>query len=189
MPEPRTMSTPPPVTVSHYDSPLGAMTLACDGSSLIGLWFDGQKHDRATAGPEAVEDPQQPVLLSARAWLDTYFSGTEPGQAPPVRVEGSPFRQLVCRVMRSIPFGATMTYGQVAAEVARLSGRERVSARAVGGAVGRNPISLIIPCHRVVGSGGSLTGYAGGTDRKRRLLELEGADVSGLFVPTRGTAL
>lgn len=178
---------------SHYHSPLGPMTMASDGEHLTGLWFDGQKHDRATLDDHSVQDEDLPILQETRRWLDAYFSGSAEGPqpssqlptAPALAVDGSPFRRMVLEILRSIPPGRTMTYAQIAAQVAQRTGRERVSAQAVGGAVGRNPISLIIPCHRVVGSNGSLTGYASGIGNKRRLLEMEGADLSGMVMPGR----
>lgn len=178
---------------SHYHSPLGPMTMASDGEHLTGLWFDGQKHDRATLDDHSVQDEGLPIFQETRRWLDAYFSGSAGGPqpssqlptAPALAVDGSPFRRTVLEILRSIPPGRTMTYAQIAAQVTRRTGRERVSAQAVGGAVGRNPISLIIPCHRVVGSSGSLTGYASGIGNKRRLLEMEGADLSGMVMPGR----
>ncbi|MBO3723837.1 methylated-DNA--[protein]-cysteine S-methyltransferase [Actinomyces bowdenii] len=184
---------------SHYHSPLGPMTMASDGKHLTGLWFDGQKHDRATLDEQAVQEEDLPIFQETRQWLDAYFGGpaggpqpspqqssrpsTAPLTAPALAVDGSPFRRMVLEILRSIPSGQTMTYAQIAAQVAQRTGRERVAAQAVGGAVGRNPISLIIPCHRVVGSSGNLTGYASGVDHKRRLLEMEGADLSSMFMP------
>lgn len=155
-----------------YNSPLGRMTLAGDGDALTGLWFDGQKHYAETLPPEHEEKPL-PVFCLTVKWLDIYFSGKEPDFTPPLRLSTTPFRRTVCEIMLTIPYGSTMTYGEIAVLAAKRMGSERTSARAVGGAVGHNPISIIIPCHRVVGSSGSLTGYAGGLDRKNRLLELE----------------
>lgn len=149
------------------------MTMASDGEALIGLWFDGQKYDRSTLVGDFDMGSELPVFEQAEAWLDVYFGGGVPDFVPPLRVVGSPFRKMVADVMLSIPYGETRTYGRMAAEVARRMGRTSISAQAVGGAVGHNAISLIIPCHRVVGFGGSLTGYAGGLDRKRWLLDLE----------------
>ena len=169
--------------VSHYESPLGAMTMASDSEHLTGLWFDGQKYDRSTISDDAVLRPHLPVFTQTSQWLDAYFGGTDPGFTPPIRVEGSDFKKMVTSIMLSIPFGATSTYARIAAEVARRMGRKQMSAQAVGGAVGRNPIVLIVPCHRVLASDGSLRGYAGGVDRKERLLEMEGVNVSGLLTP------
>lgn len=123
------------------------------------------------------------MIGQARQWLNIYFSGQKPDFLPPLRYGSTPFRQLVCDIMLTIPYGRTITYGEIAAEVARRAGIPRMSAQAVGGAVGHNPISLMIPCHRVVGTNGSLTGYAGGIRRKVQLLTLEHADMNGLYVP------
>lgn len=172
---------------SHYESPLGALTLASDGEALTGLWFDGQKHFAATLGREH-EGAALAVFAQTTSWLDTYFGGAEPDFAPPVAPLGSDFRQAVWKIMRSIPFGQTTTYGQIATRMAAEQGRGRVSAQAVGGAVAHNPILIIFPCHRVVGAQGSLTGYAGGIDKKTWLLEHEGTNMDGLFCPRRSTA-
>ena len=169
--------------LSHYESRLGAMTMAGDGEHLTGLWFDGQKYDRSTIDDDAVLQPRLPVFTQTAQWLDAYFEGADPGFTPPIRVEGSNFKKMVSSTMLSIPFGATSTYARIAAEVARRMGRKQMSAQAVGGAVGRNPITLIVPCHRVLASDGSLRGYAGGVDRKERLLEMEGVNMSGLSTP------
>ena len=130
-----------------------------------------------------------PVFEETRRWLDAYFRGEKPDFTPPLSVETTPFRRAVWELLLTIPYGQTMTYGEIAAEIARRRGLSGMSAQAVGGAVGRNPISLIIPCHRVVGTGGSLTGYAGGIEKKVKLLELEHTDMRGLFVPLQGTAV
>ena len=175
------------VFVQHYDSPLGPITLACDETAIIGLWFDGQKYF-GNILPEQLAEKGHPLLQDAKRWLDIYFSGRAPDFTPPLRYDSTPFRKAVCEIMLTIPYGRTMTYGEIAAEAARRQGLAKMSAQAVGGAVGHNPISLIIPCHRVVGANGSLTGYAGGIARKVRLLELEHADMSGFFVPKKGTA-
>ncbi len=161
--------------LSRYESPLGAMTMASDGERLTGLWFDGQKYDRSTISDDALLHPHLPIFTQTAQWLDAYFEGAAPGFTPPIRVEGSDFKKTVTSIMLSIPFGATSTYARIAAEVARRMGRKQMSAQAVGGAVGRNPIVLIVPCHRVLASDGSLRGYAGGVDRKERLLEMEGS--------------
>ena len=166
--------------LSHYESPLGTMTMASDGEHLTGLWFDGQKYDRSTIDGNAEFKPHLPVFTQTTQWLDTYFEGKEPSFTLPIRIEGSDFKKMVTSIMLSIPFGATSTYARIAAEVARRTGRTHMSAQAVGGAVGRNPIVLIVPCHRVLASDGNLRGYAGGVDRKERLLEMEGVNVSGL---------
>ncbi len=172
-----------------YASPLGAITLASDGTALTGLWFDGQKYFGSTLPQETVRREDIPVFTETKRWLDTYFSGKEPDFTPSLRYDMTPFRKAVCDIMLTIPYGHTMTYGEIAERLAARQGKAHMSAQAVGGAVGRNPISLIVPCHRVVGTNGSLTGYAGGIGRKVRLLKLEGADMTGLFVPKSGTAL
>ena len=123
-----------------------------------------------------------PVFDAAKRWLDVYFGGKAPGFTPPLHILTTPFRRAVCEIMLAIPFGGTMTYGEIARILARKTGR-RMSAQAVGGAVGHNPIALIVPCHRVIGSNGCLTGYGGGLDRKMRLLALEGADIHSFFFP------
>jgi len=163
--------------------------MASDGEYLIGLWFEGQKYMMSTLKNEPQEVRDLEVFSQTRRWLDLYFEGHDPGFLPPLRLSGSDFRQEVCRIMLTIPYGQTMTYGQIAAELARRQGKVTMSAQAIGGAVGHNPISVIVPCHRVVGSNGSLTGYAGGIDLKIRLLDLEHVDRSKLFVPKRGSAL
>ena len=193
---------------THYDSPLGGITLASDGNTLTGLWFDGQKHFAATLTNETYEDSDLTVFEQTRKWLDFFFAGDCPDFTPPLAPQGTPFQQKVWKLLLAIPYGKTTTYGKIAQHVvetrliaslhgatsqdalsrgascrgaslrdASLKGaflpKQHMSAQAVGGAVGRNPISLIIPCHRVVGANGSLTGYAGGLERKKFLLELE----------------
>ena len=151
----------------HYDSPLGGMLLAADEVGLTGLWFGGQKYFADTLPQEHVQW-ETPVLAETRRWLDVYFSGREPDFLPPLHPLGSPFRQAVWEVLLTIPYGETMTYGDIARRLGRME-----AFQAVGGAVGHNPISIIVPCHRVVGSDGGLRGYAGGLDKKARLLRLE----------------
>ncbi|WP_026297892.1 methylated-DNA--[protein]-cysteine S-methyltransferase [Succinimonas amylolytica] len=172
----------------HYDSPLGSITLASSGEALTGLWFDGQKYFEDCLADEH-EEKALPVFEQTDRWLDIYFSGRAPDFTPPLNMKATEFRKAVWEIMLSIPFGQTMTYGEIAARLAKQKGIEKMSAQAVGGAVGHNSISLIIPCHRVVGTNGSLTGYAGGIDKKVKLLEMEGADMNRLFVPGKGTAL
>ena len=173
---------------SDYISPLGGITMASDGQSLTGLWFDGQKYFGGNLPEEHIKR-QLPVFIQAAEWLDVYFSGKAPNFTPPISMEGiSPFRKRVWEIMLGIPFGQVSTYGQIAKRIAVETGK-KVSAQEVGGAVGHNSISLIIPCHRVVGTNGSITGYAGGVDKKFALLKMEGTDISKLFVPKKGTAL
>ena len=174
--------------IQPYASPLGGILLAADEGGLTGLWFDGQKYYADTLPPDAAEE-ETPALTAAKRWLDVYFTGRQPTFMPPLHPSGSPFRQAVWQLLLQIPYGQTTTYGALARQLAAVQGLPSVSAQAVGGAVGHNRISILIPCHRVVGAGGSLTGYAGGMDKKIRLLEWEHTDMSGFFVPKKGTAL
>mgnify|MGYP000934857446 FL=1 len=168
--------------LTHYASPLGPILLAADETGLTGLWFEGQKYFPSFLGVD-YQEKETPVLTETARWLDVYFSGKDPDILPPLHPQGSPFRQAVWNILLTIPRGQTMTYGEIAR---RLGVR---SAQAVGGAVGHNEISIIVPCHRVVGTNGSLTGYAGGIDKKIKLLQLEKADMESLFTPKKGTAL
>lgn len=168
---------------AHYNSPLGGITLGSDGEALIGLWFDGQMYFADALDVEHEERPDLPVFEETRHWLDEYFSGQKPQSMPPIAFRGSDFRQKVWLKLLEIPYGQTVTYGQLAHTLGCKS------AQAIGGAVGHNPLTLIVPCHRVVGTGGSLTGYAGGIDKKIRLLQMEGAQTQDLFTPTKGIAL
>ena len=172
----------------HYDSPLGGILLAADEIGLTGLWFDGQKYFARDRPAERAEQ-NTPALSEAKRWLDIYFTGKKPDFLPPLHPIGSAFRQDVWNILLQIPYGQTTTYGEIARRLAEKQGLSRMSAQAVGGAVGHNEISIIIPCHRVVGTNGSLTGYAGGIDKKMKLLKLEHTDMTGFFVPEKGTAL
>jgi methylated-DNA-[protein]-cysteine S-methyltransferase len=171
-------------------SPLGLITLACDGDNLVGLWLEGQKYHGGAISGIMTEKDDVPVFSIAKNWLDRYFAGEKPAIAElSLAPIGGEFRQEVWHVLREIPYGEVITYGEIAKKIAAKMDRDNMSGQAVGGAVGHNPISIIIPCHRVVGANGSLTGYAGGVAAKRKLLELEGADLSSLFAPQKGTAL
>ena len=170
--------------IQHYDSPLGGILLAADEVGLTGLWFEGQKYFARDLSDVRIEQ-ETPVLTEARRWLDIYFTGKEPDFLPPLHPTGSEFRKAVWEILLQIPYGQTTTYGEIARQLAEKQGLARMSAQAVGGAVGHNPISLIIPCHRVVGASGSLIGYAGGVERKIQLLKLEGTDCIKLFVPKK----
>ena len=174
--------------IQHYDSPLGGILLAADEVGLTGLWFDRQKCFARDLSGERVEQ-ETPALTESRRWLDIYFTGKAPDFTPPLHPIGSAFRRSVWEILLQIPYGQTATYGEIARQLAKKQGLARVSAQAVGGAVGHNEISIIIPCHRVVGTNGSLTGYAGGIHKKEQLLELERADMSRFFLPKKGTAL
>lgn len=167
--------------ISTCVSPIGDITLGSDGESLIGLWFNGQKYDRSEFKGKAPEFADLPVFDEAKEWLNVYFQGKMPSFTPRIKVTGSEFKRLVADILLAIPFGCTTTYGKIAKEAAKRLGKQSMSAQAVGGAVARNPIALIIPCHRVVGAKGGLTGYAGGIERKKFLLNLEHGDSSPLF--------
>ena len=172
----------------RYQSPLGGITLASDGNALTGLWFDGQKYFLGTLCKEH-EEKELPIFEQTVQWLDLYFRGTAPGFTPPLNPKATAFRKAVWDILLTIPYGQMITYGEIADRLAKQRGLAQMSAQAVGGAVGHNPISIIIPCHRVVGANSSLTGYAGGIERKVQLLTLEKTNLSKFYVPTKGTAL
>lgn len=174
--------------ITHYQSPLGNILLAADDIGLTGLWFEGQKYYALYLDKEH-EEKEIPLFADVKRWLDIYFSGKEPDFQLPLHFTGTDFQNEVWEILYSIPYGKTMTYGEIAKQIASNRGLKRMSAQAVGGAVGHNEISIIIPCHRVVGTNGSLTGYAGGIDKKVALLTLENVDMSAFFVPKKGTAL
>ncbi|MGP8312200.1 methylated-DNA--[protein]-cysteine S-methyltransferase [Enterocloster aldenensis] len=173
---------------SHYQSPIGAILLAADDMGLTGLWFEGQKYFALYLDKEH-EEKEIPLFEKAKDWLDIYFSGKEPNFSVPLHFIGTEFQKEVWEILCSIPYGHTLTYGEIAKRLAAKRGIPRMSAQAVGGAVGHNEISIIVPCHRVVGTNGSLTGYAGGIDKKIDLLTLEKADMKQFFIPKKGTAL
>ena len=173
----------------RYASPLGVLTLSSDGDALTGLWFDGQKYFMEPydasgkiirLSPKNCQEAPLPVFERAETWLNRYFGGGVPDFTPPLRLYGSAFQKTVWELLLRVPYGRTVTYGELAASVAERMGKPRMSARAVGAAVGRNPVSVMVPCHRVVGAGGKLTGYSAGTDKKAYLLALERAHISAL---------
>lgn len=172
-----------------HPSPVGIITLACKDNKLSGLWLEGQKYFGDTIPEKMEEKDDIPVFHETKKWLDRYFAGEQPAiselSLDPI---GGEFRQMVWDILCAIPYGEVTTYGSIAKQIAAQTGKN-MSAQAVGGAVGHNPISIIIPCHRVVGSTGSLTGYAGGVKTKIKLLELEGVDTSRFSIPKKGTAL
>lgn len=175
---------------TEYNAPFGKLILSCDGERLTGLWIEGQKYFGGSKVKEMTVKDDIAVFHQVKGWLARYFAGKQPGLTElPLAPAGGEFRQAVWRVLRKVPYGQVITYGAIGEIIAGELGRENMSAQAVGGAVGHNPISIIIPCHRVVGAGGSLTGYAGGLDRKRWLLAHEGVDVERFSMPKRGTAL
>lgn len=173
-----------------YLSPVGLFTLASDGDSLVGLWMAGQKYYGGTIPEVMTTKEDMPVFKATKKWLEKYFAGKQPAISElPLAPIGGEFRQGIWSILIEIPYGKVITYGDIAKKMAVKMNKLTMSSQAVGGAVGHNPISIIIPCHRVVGANGSLTGYAGGVSTKIKLLELEGADMSSLFIPKKGTAL
>jgi methylated-DNA-[protein]-cysteine S-methyltransferase len=160
------------VFIHRCNSPLGGITAASYGTAFTGLCFESQKHFPVLT-PGGYEEKPLPVFTLTDKWLDIYFGGRAPGFTPPLGIKSTPFRAEVYDILLTVPFGQTVTYGEIADTIANRHGLSRMSAQAVGSAVSRNPVSLIIPCHRVIGADGSLTGYAGGLCRKAKLLELE----------------
>ena len=170
---------------TKYSSPIGKLTLVCDDKeSLAGLWIEGQKYFGCSIDAEIIENNSLEVFKKAKNWLDRYFMGRKPEiselSLAPI---GNNFRQQVWQILCKIPYGKTITYGEIARIIAKENGKEKMSAQAVGNAIGHNPISIIIPCHRVVGANGSLTGYAGGIETKIKLLKHEQTDISHFFIP------
>ena len=170
--------------LTSYPSPVGKLTLAARDGALIGLWIEGQKYFGNGLSGERRENSSEPVLDAAKDWLSRYFAGEKPSPDElPLCPMGSSFRQGVWELPRQIPYGELATYGSLARQMAEKMHRPGLAGQAIGGAVGHNPISIIIPCHRVVGSDGSLTGYAGGLEAKVKLLQNEGVDLSRLRLP------
>lgn len=167
-----------------YNSPIGKIFLVSDENDLIGLWLEGQKYFQATLKEEPVYNDRIEILNKTKKWLDCYFKGEKPHiNKLSLKPQGSEFRQAVWKILCEIPYGQVTTYGKIADAVAKRMNKEKMSAQAVGNAVGHNPISIIIPCHRVVGTNGSLTGYAGGIDKKMALLKHEGINMDCYFYP------
>ena len=167
---------------TEYTSPIGNLTISATPTALTGLWIQNQKYYPNLANWHQVSPSDNPILTAAANWLDSYFSGEKPSHsAIPISPQGTPFRQQVWRHLCQIPYGSTTTYGALAKAIAAENRLNSMSPQAIGSAVGHNPISIIIPCHRVVGANGTLTGYAAGTDIKLRLLALEGVDTSIFF--------
>lgn len=173
--------------ITTYQSPLGEILLAADEIGITGLWFEGEKYYALNLDSDHKERETQ-LLSDAKNWLAIYFSGKEPDFMPPMHMLGTAFQKTVWEILRTIPYGETTTYGKIADQVAQKRGLKRMSSQAVGNAVGRNELSIFIPCHRVVGTNGSLTGYAGGIDKKIALLKLEGAYNDTFFLPKHSTA-
>lgn len=171
---------------TNYQSPLGQILLLATDEALTGAWLPGQEPDQKLLAQASYRD-QAPLLVQGRTWLDRYFCGLRPTpQELSLAPRGSPFRQKVWKRLCEIPYGQLVTYGQLAREMAVQEGG-KMSAQAIGGAVGHNPISLIIPCHRVIGANGNLVGYGGGLALKKRLLKYEGIDIRGLHDPKQKT--
>ena len=172
------------ISTAHYNSPLGDILLASKDNKLIGLWIEGQKYFLSSIKEEIQENSNDGVLLATKSWLDRYFNGQKPNidelNLSPI---GSDFRQAVRKILCKIPYGETITYNDIAKEIARQRKIKKMSAQAIGGAVGHNPISIIIPCHRVVGTNGNLTGYAGGIEKKIWLLRHEHVNMENFFIP------
>lgn len=172
------------ISTAHYNSPLGDILLASKDNKLIGLWIEGQKYFLSSIKEEIQENSNDEVLLATKSWLDRYFNGQKPNidelNLSPI---GSDFRQAVWKILCKIPYGETITYNDIAKEIARQRKIKKMSAQAIGGAVGHNPISIIIPCHRVVGTNGNLTGYAGGIEKKIWLLRHEHVNMENFFIP------
>ncbi len=177
------------IYTNDYESPLGHILLAGDEQGLTGLWFTEGSRYMGLGLKKDAHRWETDYFDQTIEWLDIYFSGRDPGFFPRIHLTGSDFRNRVGEILCEIPYGKTVTYGWIADKLAKERGLERMSAQAVGGAVGHNPICIIVPCHRVVGADGSLTGYGGGIRRKKALLELEGNDMNLYRIPTKGTAL
>ena len=157
-----------------YYSPVGKLTIVADDNNLIGLWIEEQKYFMNSVPKDITQNSDIEIMKKTIDWLDRYFKGEKPDITElSLKPIGSDFRQIVWKILCEIPYGEVITYGEIAKKVSKILGKDKMSAQAIGGAVGHNPISIIIPCHRVVGSNGSLTGYAGGIDKKKKLIEIE----------------
>jgi O-6-methylguanine DNA methyltransferase len=175
---------------TYYLSPIGSLTLASDGENIVGLWLEGQKYYGGNILEEMIEKENLEIFVKTKDWLNKYFNGEKPNTSEiPLAPIGGEFRKMVWDELYKIPYGETTTYGEIGEKIAKKMNKKTMSGQAIGGAVGHNPISIIIPCHRVVSSNGSLTGFAGGINKKIDLLKLEGVDMSNLFIPKKGTAL
>lgn len=171
-------------------SPVGKLAVASNEKNIVGLWLEGQRYYMDILEGKEYQEKETDVIKLAEKWLDKYFKGEKPKpQELPIEFTGSDFRKQVWTILCGIPYGKVITYGDIAKQIAKQNEIEKMSAQAVGGAVGRNPISIIVPCHRVIGANGNLTGYSGGVKAKTKLLEFEEVDVSKLYVPIKGTAL
>ncbi len=171
------------VYTTYYNSPIGRLLLAEKNGALIGVWMEGQKYYLGSLRDKTEENPQSPTLQQTVKWLDRYFDKKKPkNNELKISPIGSEFRKEIWNILCEIPYGKTITYGEISQKIANRRGIKKMSAQAIGGAVGHNPISIIIPCHRVVGTNGNLTGYAGGIEKKLKLLTHEGVNMDKLFV-------
>lgn len=170
---------------TYYDSPIGKLTLVSKDENLCGLWIEGQKYYLGKINESIFENDDIEIFKLAKKWLQRYFNSDKPDFNIPLKPEGSDFRQAVWKILCEIPYGKVVTYRDIAQKIAKQQGKNKMSAQAIGNAVGHNPISIIIPCHRVVGTNGSLVGYAGGIDSKVELLEHENVDMTKLFIPKK----
>ena len=175
------------IYTAHYKSPIGNILLASKNNKLIGLWIAGQKYYLSNIKEEIKEEDRE-ILVKTKEWLDRYFKGEKPSidelDFNPI---GSDFRKSVWKILCEIPYGEVVTYKSIADIIAKQKHLKKMSCQAIGNAVGHNPISIIIPCHRVVGTNGSLTGYAAGIDKKVYLLKHEKVNMEKLFIPKKGT--
>lgn len=178
------------VYITYYKSPLGKILLASKNNKLIGLWFENQKYYLENLHCDTIQKDNEEIFIKTKDWLDRYFKGNQPSikeiDLAPI---GSDFRQNVWSILCDISYGNITTYGEIASKIENKMNKKNMSAQAIGGAVGHNPISIIIPCHRVVGKNGNLTGYAGGIDKKIKLLELENVNITNLSIPLKNTVL
>lgn len=172
------------IYTTTYNSPIGNLLIATKDNKLIGLWIENQKYYLSSFKEEMAEKENLEILVKTRNWLDRYFKEEKPNISElDINLIGSEFRKNVWEILKTIPYGEVITYNDIAKKIAKQKGISKMSAQAIGGAVGHNPISIIVPCHRVVGSNGSLTGYAGGIEKKIQLLKLEGIDMRKYFIP------
>lgn len=175
---------------SYYESKIGTIILTSDGNYLTGLWFTTSRFKKLRKVEQNQIQDELKIFSITKKWLDQYFNGEKPDlNAVPIKLIGTEFSCRVWEILKKIPYGRTVTYGEIAEKIANEKGIAKMSAQAVGHAVGHNPISIIIPCHRVMGSKGNLTGYGGGIDKKIGLLEIERTDMTNFYIPKKGKAL
>ena len=178
------------IYTSNYKSPLGNITIASEEENIIGLWFENQKYYLSSIKEKTIDNDDDKAIIKAKKWLDKYFNNEYPSiKELPLNLKGTEFQLLVWNILKEIPYGETMSYKEIADRIAKSKKLKGMSAQAVGGAVGHNPISIIVPCHRVVGSHGNLTGYAGGLDKKIYLLKHENVDVTKYYIKEKGNLI